>query len=55
MRDRGDIGIIACKSGRRFADRIMAGLEHQFSKNDADNTVRLIETEEEQIDNHIKK
>lgn len=28
----GDIGIIACRSGRPFAEAILAGLEHQYQK-----------------------
>ncbi len=51
MRDRGDIGIIACNSGKPFAERVMEGLQHQFAKNEVSNTARLIQTREKHFGN----
>ncbi|MFH1396511.1 MAG: ribose-phosphate pyrophosphokinase [archaeon] len=51
--NRGDIGIIACESGRPFAEKVIEGLEHQFKKSGSrsSNTFRLIPSEERHFAN----
>ena len=48
---RGQLGIIACESGKPFATKVCAELEKIIAKESSSNKVRLIETTETWFDN----